>query len=81
MNFIRKFISLIKIVLTLVLIGCGMYFAFINKQLVGFNLIFVRVDSINLGLLIIITLLAGLLLGLLISSLSNLGGNKSKAED
>lgn len=67
-----KLIFYVKVLVSLALVFLGMYFAIINRQQVELNLIFTKIDGINLGLLSLVILCLGVLLGIIIGSLSGL---------
>lgn len=78
MKFFASIMLFTKIILVLALVAFGMYFALINKQLVTFDLLLFTVPSINLGLLIMLSLLIGILLGIFASSVSALAYKKRR---
>ncbi len=77
MQFFRKIIFVCKVILALLLIAFGIYFALINNQNIGLELLFFSVPSINVGLLVIIAVFCGVFLGIILASISNIFNNKS----
>ncbi|MBE8182022.1 MAG: DUF1049 domain-containing protein [Candidatus Portiera sp.] len=77
MQIIHKIIFVFKGILALGLIALGIYFALSNNQQVSIDLILFSIESINIGLLIIIAVSCGTLLGILLSSIGNIFNKKN----
>ena len=80
-NCVSKLMKLIKslftLVLVLVLLLLGIWFTLRNQQLVPLDLLFIKLPDNSLALWLILSLLAGALLGVLLM-LPKLASNKAK---
>ncbi len=77
MKFLSGPVFIAKLIICLLFIFLGIYFALHNQQLVKFDLIFLQIPQINLGLLSIMLLLCGFILGF-IASLTIIGKSKQR---
>ena len=67
MKFLSGPVFIAKLIICLLFVFLGIYFALYNKQLVKFDLIFLQIPQINLGVLSIMLLLCGFILGFIAS--------------
>ena len=77
MKFLSGPVFIAKLIICLLFVFLGIYFALYNKQLVKFDLIFLQIPQINLGLLSVMLLLCGFILGF-VASLPIIGKSKQK---